>query len=387
MLKHVLVLFSQRYNYRTHTGIAAYAGRTMWHVTTLIRGDGRPLGDLSGVDGVLIADHFSDEVIAGLESSGLPVVSLTRLGLESSILAVVGDDAGIGTLAARHFSERAFPRCAYVGIPGRPASDLRRAFFEQVLAEQAIPLSDLSLAPVTADSPGGWRREAEQLMAQVAVLPKPCGIFCFNDILAVTVVDACLGLGLRVPDEVAILGVDDDPLFCETVAIPLSSIRHDHQRIALLGAERLDALMHRRPDAGGLHLVPPQGVTVRQSTDHVAVADPILAQALKFIANEHTRDIGLEDVARAVGRSRRFVQYLFRDQLGRTVTDETTRVRVEHAKTLLARTPTPFPAVALACGFASLAYFNRVFKVSVGCLPRQFRQERRAEPEVGRKAR
>ena len=386
MLKHVLVLFGQRYNYRSHTGIAAYAGRTLWHVTTLIRSDDRPLGDLSGVDGVLIADHFPDEVIAGLESSGLPVVSLARLGQGSSLISVVGDDAGIGTLAALHFSERAFSQCAYAGIPGRPASDLRRAFFAQVLEKQRIPVMDLALTPVPTDSPGGWRREVEQLMAQVAALPKPCGIFCFNDIIAVTVVDACLSLGLRVPDEVAILGVDDDPLFCESVAIPLSSIRHDHQRIAQLGAERLDALMHRRLDPGGLQLVPPQGVTVRRSTDHVAVADPILAQALTFIAQEHTRDIGLDDVARAVGKSRRFVQYLFRDQLGRTVTDETTRVRIEHAKTLLARTPTSFHEVALACGFASLAYFNRVFKASVGGLPRQFRQERRPEPNGSHKA-
>jgi LacI family transcriptional regulator len=205
----------------------------------------------------------------------------------------------------------------------------------------------------------------------------PLGIFCYNDCVAADIVDACIENDIRIPDEVAVLGVDNDPVICDCVQVPLSSVRHDLEGMAYEAAALLDRLMNGEPPPEIAKRIAPKGVVTRKSTEVLAVDDPDVATVLGYIQKDFPRgNLSVDDVVAHGKVPRRSLERAFRNELQRTILHEILRVRVNHAQKLLETTPYAIGDVAIWSGFASLNHFYRVFRDRTGLTPRAFRLAR-----------
>jgi LacI family transcriptional regulator len=207
-------------------------------------------------------------------------------------------------------------------------------------------------------------------------LPRPIGIATPGDLHAVCLLDLCRELKIAVPEEMAILGCGNDPVICETVHPTLSSLDLDPRRMGYEAARLLDRKMAGKssPD---IHYVSPSHIAVRQSTDHMAIHDTDLIQAMQYIRDTSCKGINVSHVAEQVGVSRRGLERRFHRILGTTPKEEILRTRLECAKDLLAQSDISVEKIARRCGFASLAYFSRAFRRELGITANAYRKMRR----------
>jgi LacI family transcriptional regulator len=201
----------------------------------------------------------------------------------------------------------------------------------------------------------------------------PMAVMACNDRSAVALLAVCRSAGLRVPEDVAVLGVDNDELMQSLANPPLSTINTARERIGFEAAAMLERLMQGKAIDGDLVLVPPKDVITRRSTDALAINDPDVVAAARFIQHHAGRQIGVLDVARRATISRRQLERRFRDALGRTIHDEILRCRVDRARSLLIESDLTLPQVAMASGFAAASYFTTVFRRELGTTPGEFR--------------
>jgi len=188
-------------------------------------------------------------------------------------------------------------------------------------------------------------------------------------------VDLCTQLGLRVPEQVAILGCDDNPVVCQMAWPPLSSVRTPAQRIGYEAAQLLSQLLDGPPAPADDRCIEADGITVRQSTDILAIRDEQSAAALRIVRDRAHEGINVKDVLARVPISRTWLETQFKAILGRTPLEEIRRVRMEHAKRLLTDTTQPMPWIARRSGFSSPIRFSTVFKQLTGQTPTQFRRD------------
>jgi LacI family transcriptional regulator len=181
--------------------------------------------------------------------------------------------------------------------------------------------------------------------------------------------------GLAVPEEVAVLSGSDDDLFCEVTPVPISAVQLGCEQIGYRAAEELDEMMHNPGHVPpGDVLIPPQGVVDRRSTDTLAVEDPAMVKALRFIRENPARIMQVDDVARHAGLCRRALELRFQQLLGRSPASEIRRVRMDRAIELLQRTTLPVAAVAERSGFSSPEYMASVFRAHLGTTPLHYRK-------------
>jgi LacI family transcriptional regulator len=220
-----------------------------------------------------------------------------------------------------------------------------------------------------------WEREQALLARWISKLPTPIGLFACDDDRGREVLEACKMAGLHVPDDVAVVGVDNDEVFCELADPPLSSVALNAETAGYRAAALLDAMMHGRVRQRQQIVVEALGVITRRSTDIVAVEDDDVAGALQFIRRQQGRDISVDRVAEEVAMSRRSLEKRFRDTIGRTVLEEIQLMRLNRAKRLLLETTYPISKVAEIAGFGSAGYFIQFFQKHVGKTPRKYRVE------------
>ena len=219
------------------------------------------------------------------------------------------------------------------------------------------------------------QRAHQWLVKILRNLPKPLGVAASADDLACCVLRACDDADLSVPEEVAVLGCENNPMVCDFTLVPLSSVDVDWERIGYKGAGMLGRLMDGRPAPGEPILIPPKGVVTRLSTDILAVPDKAIARAVRFIWEHYHEPIGTDEVAAAAGLNRRKLERDFRKHLGQSVNNEITQMRIERAKKLLAKTALKANAVARQCGFSDATYFSRCFHGLTGIRPSQYRRQ------------
>lgn len=371
---HVLLLFRHRYNPAIHQAVAKHAGRARWHLSMLIHAEEKPLAGLSNLQGVIIADCFSDAVVGSIVRNGVPVVNLSSNPEHFDGARVIGDNEAIGRLAAEYFLERRHRHFAYYGDKTTVASRLRHAAFAETLARHGHSCLDIEQRPRANRAVLDWAGEMRRLHVRLSSLPVPAAVFCFNDIHAGRLLDAAIQLGRQIPEELSILGVDDDPLICENSTVPLSSIRHALEGVGARGALLLEEIMagHAAPSTRVLLL--PNGVATRRSTEYFAVLHPTLLSILLNLDLHHHRSIGLDEVASAAGVSPRTVQQLLHAHLGSTLTEELMKRRLAHAQRLLAHPKPSVTDIAAIVGFSSPTYFHHTFKRRTGQTPRQYRE-------------
>lgn len=303
----------------------------------------------------------------------MPVVNLGGYLEHPGVATVAADDLAIGRMAAEHLLERRFIRFGYFGPRGVWYSARRHEGFRGWAAEGGGRVEALWAAG-PFESPSGWVDEREELVRWLGRLRPPVGIMAGNDQRALMVLEACARAGHRVPEDVAVVGVDNDLVACEFSRPALSSVDRDDRAHGRKAAEVLDRLMSGRRVGGGTILVPPRGVVGRASTDAVAIEDPDIAMVVARLRVELGERFGVERMLAWTGLSRRALEMRFRSSLGCAPYEFLNRMRVERAKAMLAAPGrVPLAEVAMRCGFGEARRLREVFLRVTGIGPGEFR--------------
>jgi LacI family transcriptional regulator len=257
-----------------------------------------------------------------------------------------------------------------------------REAFSQIVADRGYDCH-CYLPPPSEPSVPTWRESQRPgLVKWLRSLPRPIGVFTAGDIHSAFLLDICRDLNIRMPEDLAILGMGNDSVICETVRPTLSSLDVDGRRVGYEAAKLLDLMMAGRPSKDIIY-VPPSHVVTRQSTDLVAIEDADVAQAVRVIRESACTGIDVAGVAERVGLSRRSLERRFRQFLGRTPKAEIMRVQIEHAKRLMVQTDQTTVSIARKSGFSSLGHFTKAFRRIVGVKSQAYRKKQRSSRNLG----
>ncbi|MGH9430370.1 MAG: substrate-binding domain-containing protein [Terriglobia bacterium] len=347
-------------------------------------------------DGIIARIH-TPEVARLIRSTGLPFVasSLDEFMAEDSqnkFCQIRTESPAIARMAALHLVERGLRRFAFCGFVDCAWSSLREAIFSKQVEREGFRCEAHRIQIANWMQRSNWiqtwEHEQPLLSAWLKSLPKPVGVMACNDVCGREVLQACASAGLRVPDDVAVIGVDNDELMCELSSPPLSSVALNLENAGYKAAHLLDGLMSKRLKGKYVVQVEPTFVITRRSTDVIAQDDPMVARALQFIRDYARKPIGVVDIVDAVGTSRRTLERRFMQSIGRSILSELTRCRLERAKNLLRETRLSCHQVSVAAGFGSVKSFNRAFRHSERVSPNSFRKGRASVyEEPGRRPR
>jgi LacI family transcriptional regulator len=336
-----------------------------------------PINGLTAYDGVLARIH-SKAAERALAALPIPCVSVFH-GVPCHLLPRVGvDEVALGRLAARHLLDRGHSCFAYLRAPGHAYSSDREAGFRKALQSEGHDLGYVwPVRKAGAKSEGRpWQSlylNTEATGSWLAGLPRPAALLAANDVFAHFASAAALLAHVRVPEDLAILGADNDASICESAHVSLSSIPTPAQKIGWTAVKIIDDVLSGKPPPNSPVLIPPCEVVTRRSTDLVAIADAGMARALRRIADRSAERVSVRDLAREAGLSRRALEYRFHESLGRSPMAEVRRVRMERAKHLLLATSMPVYQVATSAGFSTQEHFCSQFKRETGMTPTQFR--------------
>ena len=326
-------------------------------------------------DGI-IARIQTRRIAQELAASGVPVVDVLGVVPDLAFPLVHVDNAAIAAMAAEHMLERGFRRFGFFGIEGENWSEQRYAAFRTTVAsvESNVPIYRL---PRDSKGRRSWERAANHIARWIAALPKPAGVLVCSDQRGSQFLEACRRAGVSVPDELAVVSVDNDEPLCEVCLPPLSSIEPGHLHVGYQAAALLDVLLRGEPPPSKTLLLQPLGAVTRLSSDVLAVPDPAIGVALRLIRDQAVGGVRIDDIARQVGLSRSVLQRRFRALLHRSIHQEILSVRIKHARELLAKTDLSLTAVAERAGFKHQEYLGAVFRARIGKTPAQVRQEAR----------
>jgi LacI family transcriptional regulator len=294
----------------------------------------------------------------------IPAVNVWVNSPDRRLPRVLPDQAAGGRLAAEHLQSRGFRRFGFLGHPRDLNSRLQLDGFRSALKTLPCSTAWIGREPRTASD---WRRAQRTVEAWIPTWTPPIGIFASDDLAARILADACRRRGLRLPDDVGLVGFGNEELTCEMMEPALTSVEQGFERV---GRRAVEALF--RPRSRPI-LVPPARLVERASTDVFAVDDRDVARALRVIADRTDRPLRVPEVAHAVALSRRTLERRFRASLGRSIHDEIIRAHVARAKRLLVSTEEPLKRVARLCGFRSPQQLSRVFVLSERKTPLAFR--------------
>ena len=304
---------------------------------------------------------------------GLPMVELfADFALKPP--AVCPSEETIVRLALGHFLDRGLRNLAYFANEWAWWIDARREMFRRTVGECGLPCQYVELMPPRKSKK---RVNESQLIEWLESLPKPCGVFCAWDVCAIQVTNACRRGGIAVPSQVAVLGVDNDPVICSVSFPPLSSIDLHGKRVGYEAAMLLDRIMAGQSPPRETILVEPRQLITRESTDIMAVEDADVAQAIRLIREHGCRGLRVSEVAEAVGLSPRALQQRFRAVLRQTPKEALMQVQIDRAKMLLGQTDLSVEQVSRRSGFAAFEYFVRAFRRETGLTPRRYRKKHR----------
>ena len=320
-------------------------------------------------DGIVV--HGSPgEPIDALLALGKPIVNVSGADL-AGIPAVRPDNVAVGRLAAEHLLERGHRRLAYFGLARTQFARARRLGVRLAARQAGVPLHVFS---AFGQSSPDWDRYDAAHRAWLGGLPKPIGVVASSDQQARVLLESIFSTDIRVPQEVAIVGVDNDEMHTMMTAPPLSSVELPLERIGYEAARLLEAMMNGAAAPSRPIELPPVGVALRASSDLVAIADPEIAAALSYIAANAHRPLTVEEVLGQVMCSRRSLETRFRAVMGRTPLEEIRRTHIEQAKNLLSHTSLPMPEVAAQSGFTSAPSLSAIFRKETGMPPTAWRR-------------
>jgi LacI family transcriptional regulator len=376
---HVALLIDSVYSYeqRILRGINRYLrSQPSWsiYMDPYRQMRGAPPRWLSGWhgDGIIcrsIIPRFTER----LRKLKIPIVNLSDIWTDLDLPLIRSDDHAIGRLAAEHLLERGFHHFAFCGYSDTAWSQRRREGFAAALAHQGERCGVYESGWEWYGSHPG-EREYEAIGRWLATLPRPLGVLACNDPRGYHVLEACQRINTAVPDEVAVIGVDDDDLVCSMCRPPLSSVTPNPERIGYEAAALLDHLMAGAKPPRRVMFIEPLGITTRQSTDVLALDDPNLAAAVRCIREHACEGITVPEVLKRVPLRRFELERQFRQYLGHSPQAEIRAVQLKRVKQLLAETDLSLEQIAKLAGYKHPEYMNVVFKRLTGQTPGRYRR-------------
>jgi LacI family transcriptional regulator len=321
----------------------------------------------------LIANVCLEALAEAIRDAGVAAVNVAESLPGVELPQVISDNAAVGRLAAEHLLDRGLRNFAYFGLEGYGFSRVRGEAFSRAVGAAGY---DCRFYPPDAELRRRWiwhhRRGAFERW--LASLPKPVGLMACMDYAARHLVDACLRAHLRVPDDVAVVGVDNDEVQCQMAGVPISSVSPATRRIGYEAMGLLTRLMAGAAPPPQPVRIPPTGIVVRRSSDIFAVEDAEVAQALRFIHQHVGESLKVPDLLATVPLSRRELERRFARQLGRSPHAEIRRAQIERAKRLLAETDLPMSQVAAAAGLKESKRLSAVFRQEMDISPTEYRR-------------
>jgi len=339
-------------------GVQAYAqGQPRWRLTVSDTAHAPPAPD--GFDGMIgsVGTKTWREFAVRCPAA----VNISNSMVRSPVPQVISDDRAVGRMAADHLLHQGFRRFAFVRSTDRPFARQRQAGYEAALAEAGY-------ASLMLDNKTGLARTLDRLK-------KPVAVFTMTDTVARLQIQRLVERGLRVPEEVAVLGVDDDPLESQIAPVAISSVVLDGERIGHEAGRLLGHLLHGGAASPEPVRVPPLYVAARRSTDRFTASHPLVAKALHVMQKQAADLATVDAVAGATGVSRRTLERLFRKEIGTPIYQELCRAKLESIMPDLLRGSAPMFELAARAGFTDARLFNNVCRRIRGKPPGQLRRE------------
>jgi len=321
-----------------------------------------------GANGVITRDSRRIHELAIL---GVPTIVAVHFKRRLDITSIDTNGAKIGEMAAEHLLNRGFQHFGYCGFDDMQWSETRRKSFKERISENGFE-TYVYKQPKSIRK-RQWQQEQRIMADWLKSLPKPIGLMACNDDRGQHVAEACKIAQLKVPDDVAIVGVDNDELVCDLADPPLSSIALNVEKGGYQAAELLDKLMKGEKVESSSITVEPTHVVVRQSTDILAIEDPAVSKAVRFIRENSGKPIQVSEVVLYVAVSRRCLEQRFKIILGRSINKEIKRVRTERISRMLVETDENIGHIALDLGFPGIDHISRYFRAEKGISPQKFR--------------
>lgn len=338
------------------------------------------------VRGVLDGSDYKDAVTVDIVERRIPLVRIQRTAyLDDGALPVVGlDMAATGRMALDHFAQRDFKHVAYFG--NDPWGSFLPAYeaFADAAGRRGIRchLRQFHTDQITQRSESGgvdrWRARQDIFGEWLADLPTPLGLFAYSDYAADRFCQWIIDAQRRVPEDIAVLGTGNRSFVCQCAAVPISSMAVDDDRIAAAAVGLLGDLIEGRHRDRRSDCIQPVGVVTRKSTDVLAVSNPNVVAALRYIWDHITEDLSVDQIAERVGVSRRTLERAFKAELGRGINQELQRRRMDRARDLVVQTDLRIADIAAALGFNSHTYFGQMFRAAYGTSPARYRRRGRA---------
>ncbi|HEX7984639.1 MAG TPA: DNA-binding transcriptional regulator [Duganella sp.] len=381
-VRRIALLFNanKSFDREVTAGIAGYLGGTRAAWDLFLEEDFRLR--LAGIerwqgDGI-IADFDDPAVAEALSRCSVPVVAVggsyaNEADYPAGIPYVATDNFKLIKLARDHLIDVGLPRFAMFSLPkaqeNRWAQERENAFLS-LMREDGMEGEIFRGCETSASS---WEESVRGQIDWLRSLPKPVGIIAVTDARARQLLQACILAGIEVPEQVALIGIDNDPMVRMLTRIPLSSVIQGAREMGRTAAHLLDQMLHGVRQADTRIQVPPAGINVFASSEHQAIRHPQVMRACHFIRQYGCQGIKTQQVAEHVGVSRSSLEAYFREELGCSVHDMILRFKLDAAKAGLEGGERSIADVALGCGFTSSQYMHLVFKRELGCTPRAYR--------------
>lgn len=300
------------------------------------------------------------------------ILVIHDLEKSASLPMIMTDGKSISRMAADHLLSKGFRNYAFCGFDNLSWSMQRQQYFISYLNKQGF--NPAVFTQLKDPSKRKWEKEQIRMAEWLKKLPKPIAIMACNDDRGQHVLEACKIAELRVPEDVAVIGVDNDDLICDLCDPPLTSVALNVEKAGYDAAEALDKQMKGGKIKPNNILVKPTYVNGRNSTDLLATYDEEVNKAIRFIKQNYRKNIQVSDVVNSTNLSRRNLELRFKKSINRSINSEIRRIRVEHICMLLIETGMSISEIAYSLGFSSVEHISRYFKSEIGTSLRDFRK-------------
>lgn len=322
-------------------------------------------------DGILMREppQIDEIVTLRVPTISFPYARETIPGVAN----VITDHHAVGVMAADHLLGRGLQRFAYCGFDDWWWSRRRKQGFTETIERAGFEVDGYQLPRAKAKRT--WSKELSLIAEWLRALPKPLGLMASNDDRAELVTEACKAAGMSVPDDVAIVGVDNDQTICDLCTPPLSSVALNIRKAGYDAAALLDRMIAGETAVSQTIHIRPIHVVTRQSTDILAVDDTDVAAAMRYIRRFARMNLGVDAVVAHTNASRRVLEKRFRQTLGCSIHDKIRQVRIELVTAMLTETHMPVAQIARELDFPDVAHLSRYFRSAKGLSPAQYRKQ------------
>lgn len=320
-------------------------------------------------DGI-IARIENKQIANFIENTGLPAVDVSASRLLPQLPCIETNDLSIAELSFQHLQDRGFKHFAYCGDSRFNWSKLRHYHFSSIAKKSGYNCAVFDSSRASLDN-----AEHQSMINWIQSLPKPCGIMACYDIQGQRLLEACQHARVHVPDEVGVIGVDNDELLCELSSPTLTSIMPNSIKTGYEASALLERMMSGEEVSTQIQLIEPYDIKIRESTDILKIEDHIVANSIRFIQKHAHLNINVRDILHIIPVSRRVLESRFHKALGRTPHEEIINVKVQRAKQMLVETTLTIPLIAENTGFKHTEYFSVVFKKKAGMSPSVYRSK------------